>query len=103
MNTKGLSIEQIDKFCSMLRMEHRSGRADLAPEMHKFLHEEIWRGKTEKSDKSKMNFEEKCIAGIENWKCPCASKCQCKNNVMFCDFSVRYGDMPGAVGNQGHK
>merc|ERR1712139_520818 len=90
----------------MLRMEHRSGRADLAPEMHKLLHGEICtrfnsssaiitkrprRGKTEKSDKSKMNFEEKCIAGIENWKCPCASKCQCKNNVMFCDFSVRYG------------
>ena len=41
MNTKGLNIEQIDKFCEMLRTEHRSGRADLAPEMHKFLHDKI--------------------------------------------------------------
>ena len=40
MNTKGLNIEQIDKFSKMLRMEHRSGRADLAPELHKFLHNE---------------------------------------------------------------
>ena len=99
-------------------MEHRSGRADLAPEMHKFLHEEICerfnstsamitkrprRGKTEIQVRNKMTFEEKCIAGIENWKCPCASKCQCKNNVMFCTFSVRYGDAPGADGDQGHK
>ena len=40
MNTKGLNIEQIDKFSKMLRMEHRSGRADLAPEMNKILHDE---------------------------------------------------------------
>ena len=118
MNTKGLNSEQIDKFTKMLRMEHRSGRADLAPEMHKLLHKGICerfnstsamitkrprRGKTENSNKSKMNFEEKCIAGIESWKCPCAEKCQCKNNVMFCDFSIRYGNASGAVGNQDHK
>ena len=72
MNTKGLKIEQIDKFSKMLRMEHRSGRADLAPEMHKLLHKEICerfnstsamitkrprRGKTEKQAENKMSFE----------------------------------------------
>ena len=31
MNTKGLNAEQIDKFVRMLRMEHREGRADVAP------------------------------------------------------------------------
>ena len=118
MNTKGLNIEQIDKFSKMLRMEHRSGRADLAPEMHKLLHQENCkrfnstsammtkrprRGKTVNTNKSNMSFEEKCIAGMENWKCPCASKCHCKNNVMFCAFSVHYGEAQGALGNQDHK
>ena len=34
MNTKGLNGDQIDKYTDMLRMEHREGRAELAPEMH---------------------------------------------------------------------
>ena len=40
MNTKGLNIEQIDKYVRMLRMEHREGRADLAPELCELIHRE---------------------------------------------------------------
>ena len=105
MNTKGLSIEQIEKFSKMLRMEHRSGRADLAPEMHKFLHNENCkrfnstsaiiskrprRGKSGKENCKTVRFEQQCIAGIEIWKCPTPEKCQCKDNVMYCMHSKRY-------------
>ena len=33
MGTKGLNGDQIDKFIRMLNMEHREGRADLAPDL----------------------------------------------------------------------
>ena len=33
MNTKGLNWENIDKFIRMLNMEHKEGRAELAPEL----------------------------------------------------------------------
>ena len=39
MNTKGLNGELIDKYVRMLNMEHREGRADLAPEVCKLVHE----------------------------------------------------------------
>ena len=38
MGTKGLSGDQIDKFVRMLDMEHRDGRAELAPDLNKLLH-----------------------------------------------------------------
>ena len=37
MNTKGLSGDEINKYIENLNMEHRSGRADLAPEVHKLI------------------------------------------------------------------
>ena len=39
MGTKGLNGDMIDKFVRMLSMEHREGRADLAPEVCKMIHE----------------------------------------------------------------
>ena len=38
MNTRGLNGELIDKFTRMLSMEHREGRAELAPEVCNLLH-----------------------------------------------------------------
>ena len=38
MNTKGLNGDTIDKFIRMLGMEHREGRAELAPELSQLLH-----------------------------------------------------------------
>ena len=105
MNTKGLNIEQIEKFCRMLKMDHRTGRAELAPEMHKLIHKKHCerfnstsavvskRSRKESTINNTTKFEERCIAGIELWKCPCASKCGCDDNVMFCTLSARYGDV----------
>ena len=39
MNTKGLSEDEINKYVDMLNMEHRQGRADLAPEAHNIIHD----------------------------------------------------------------
>lgn len=38
MNTKGLNAESIEKYVRMLNMEHKEGRAELAPELHQGLH-----------------------------------------------------------------
>ena len=38
MGTKGLNGDQIHKFVRMLNMEHREGRAELAPDLNKLLH-----------------------------------------------------------------
>ena len=38
MGTKGLSGDQIDKFVRMLCMEHREGRAELAPDLSELMH-----------------------------------------------------------------
>ena len=37
MNTKGLNAEDINRYVDMLRMEHRSGRADLSPELKSIM------------------------------------------------------------------
>ena len=39
INTKELNGELIDKYVEMLNMEHREGRAELAPEVCKVIHE----------------------------------------------------------------
>ena len=39
INTKGLSGDETNKYIDVLNMEHRSGRADLAPEVHNLIHE----------------------------------------------------------------
>ena len=39
MNTKGLNAEGIEKYTKMLNMEHKEGRTELAPEVHKMLHD----------------------------------------------------------------
>ena len=39
MNTKGLNGDLIEKFTKMLNMEHREGRADLAPEVSQAIHD----------------------------------------------------------------
>ena len=36
--TKGLSGDQIGKFIRMLQMEHREGRAELAPDLNELMH-----------------------------------------------------------------
>ena len=40
MGTKGLNGDQIDKFIKMLNMEHREGRAGLAPDLNKLVHDD---------------------------------------------------------------
>ena len=37
MNTKGLKAEDIIRYTEMLDMEHRQGRAELAPEVNKLI------------------------------------------------------------------
>ena len=37
MNTKGLKAEDITRYTEMLDMEHRQGRAELAPEVNQFI------------------------------------------------------------------
>ena len=39
LSTKGLNGDTIDKFVNMLNMEHREGRADLAPEVSRLVHD----------------------------------------------------------------
>ena len=109
MNTKGLNAEQIEKYVRMLRMEHREGRADLAPEMHKLLHEQHCRRfnsekkmitkRIRKSDESEISrrvrFDEtsnevECIQGIMEWKCPTPQNCKCNDIIMYCQHSKRY-------------
>ena len=40
INTKGPNGETIDKLISMLNMEHREGRAELAPEVGRLIHDQ---------------------------------------------------------------
>ena len=40
MNTKGLKAEDIIRYTEMLDMEHRQGRADLAPEVNQMINRE---------------------------------------------------------------
>ena len=37
MNTKGLKAEDIMRYTEMLDMEHRQGRAELAPEVNQII------------------------------------------------------------------
>lgn len=37
INTKGLSGDEVHKYVELLNMEHRSGRADLAPEVRNIV------------------------------------------------------------------
>ena len=40
MNTKGLKAEDIMRYTDMLDMEHRQGRAELAPEVNQLINKE---------------------------------------------------------------
>ena len=40
MNTKGLNESLISKYVEMLKMEHREGRSELAPELHSMIKSE---------------------------------------------------------------
>ena len=98
MNTKGLNAEQIDKYIRMLRMEHREGRADLAPEMHELLHQQQCNrfNSTSNNITKRVKFkaneqnEKNCVSGIEEWKCPTPQKCKCNDILMYCQHSKRY-------------
>ena len=75
MNTKGLNWEQIDKFVRMLNMEHREGRAELAPELCKIIHQEHCNRYNSASKKvtKRVRFEN---VNVESNKCLCMDR-QC--------------------------
>ena len=100
MSTKDLNGDQTDYFTKMLDMEHREGRASLAPEVHKliknqrcvrFNSSETRVTKRVKSAlKAEVSVEEKCVAGLQSWVCPNPKECMCNNIIMYCAYSQRF-------------
>ena len=81
MNTKGLNETLIMKYVEMLDMEHREGRSDLAPELHKLLQSENCI-----RFNSTNNAITKRPSGRHNKTGKmCSEICACEGIQMFCE------------------
>ena len=67
----------------MLKMEHREGRSDLAPELHAMIRQEKCVRFNSTSNVVTKRPSNRHNQGTMDWVC--SNNCQCKGIYMFCE------------------
>ena len=91
MSTKGLNGDEIAKYTEMLSIGYKEGRAELAPEVHKFVNKQTCTrfnsssSKVTHKVKTKSNQQSTEYSQLHKLNCDCG----CKDCWLYCSYNER--------------